>query len=177
MIGRLNRTLLVLVSLTSLAACSLSPERTELASGNFTQRNYAAADELMEAARISGRYQSVLVGTIVDIDSLDRSSRLGRLVAEQIATRLTQQGLNVIEMRLRNDVHLREGAGELLLSRDSLAVSRKHDANLVIVGSYALASNHVYLTIKAVTPSDNKSVAAINYVLPLNENTRLLATS
>ncbi len=172
-----KRTLLAAISALTLCACSVTPEYTELASGAFTQRNYAAADELMEGARISGRNQSVLVGTIVDIDSLDHSSRLGRLVAEQIAARLTQQGFNVVEMRLRNDVRLREGSGELLLSRDSLAVSQKHDASLVVVGSYALASSHVYLTIRAVAPKDNKTISAVNYVLPLTENTRLLATN
>ena len=111
---------------------------------------------------------------MVNIDSLNQSSRFGRLISEQIATRLTQLGYNVVEMKLRNDVYIREGTGELLLSRDVRNLSRNYNAQVVVVGNYAVAAGYVYLTLKAVTIADNRVVAAVNYQLPQTENNKVL---
>ena len=116
----------------------------------------------------------VLIATIVNIDSLTQSSRLGRLISEQVATRLTQRGYSVVEMKLRNNVYIREGTGELLLSRDVRELSKNYNAQVVVVGNYAVAAGYVYLTLKAVTASDNRVIAAVNYLLPLTDNNKAL---
>ncbi|MCB1974795.1 MAG: hypothetical protein KDE65_10150, partial [Burkholderiaceae bacterium] len=46
------------------------------------QTNYEAADRLLQAAPLDPR-RSVLVSTIVSVDRLNESSRLGRLFSEQ----------------------------------------------------------------------------------------------
>jgi len=77
-------------------------------------------------------------------------------------------------MKLRNDVYIREGTGELLLSRDVRDLSKNYNAQAVVVGNYAVAAGYVYLTLKAVTVTDNRVVGAVNYQLPLTENNRAL---
>jgi TolB-like protein len=116
----------------------------------------------------------VLISTLVNIDSLNRSSRFGRLISEQIATRLTQRGYNIVEMKLRTNVYIQEGTGELLLSRDVRELSKNYSAQVVVVGNYAVAAGYVYLTLKAVTVTDNRVISAVNYLLPLTENNKAL---
>jgi TolB-like protein len=118
----------------------------------------------------------LLVATIVNIDSLNQSSRLGRLVSEQIATRLTQRGYNVVEMKLRSNVYIREGTGELLLSRNVRDLSKNYNAQVVVVGNYAVAAAYVYLTLKAVTVADNRVIGAVNYLLPITDNNKAMLT-
>jgi TolB-like protein len=158
-----------------LSACATGPTYEAAQTSDFTQANYAAVDKLVAAtAAPVVKNAPLLIATMVNIDSMSQSSRLGRLISEQIATRLTQLGYNVVEMKLRNDVYIREGTGELLLSRDVRDLSKNYNAQAVVVGNYAVAAGYVYLTLKAVTVTDNRVVGAVNYQLPLTENNRAL---
>jgi TolB-like protein len=158
-----------------LTACATGPTYQAAETSEFTKANYAAVEKLVEATAVPvAKNAPLLIATMVNIDSLRQSSRFGRLISEQIATRLTQLGYNVVEMKLRNDVYIREGAGELLLSRDVRDLSKNYNAQVVVVGNYAVAAGYVYLTLKAVTVTDNRVVGAVNYLLPLTENNRAL---
>lgn len=157
------------------AACATGPTYQAAETSEFTQANYSAVDKLVTATAVPvAKNAPLLVATMVNIDSMNQSSRFGRLISEQIATRLTQLGHGVVEMKLRNDVYIREGTGELLLSRDVRTLSRNHNAQVVVVGNYAVAAGYAYLTLKMVTVTDNRVVAAVNYLLPLTENNKAL---
>ena len=158
-----------------LTACASGPTYQAAETSEFTQTNYSAVDRLVTNTAVPiVKNAPLLVATIVNIDSLGQSSRFGRLISEQIATRLTQLGYSVVEMKLRNDVYIQEGTGELLLSRDVRNLSKTHNAQVVVVGNYAVAAGYVYLTLKAVTVADNRVVAAVNYLLPLTDNNRAM---
>lgn len=167
-----------LFSAVVVGACTLEPnyqalEQTE--SSEFTQANHAAVDKLVASTAVPiDKKLPILIATVVNIDALDQSSRFGRLISEQIATRLTQGGFNVVEMKLRNDVYIREGTGELLLSRDVRDLSKNYNAQMVVVGNYAIAASHAFLTLKAVTVTDNRVIGAVNYQLPMTRNAQAL---
>ncbi len=170
------KNIFALLLLTALTACTATgPTYRDAETSGFTQANYAAVDKLIAAPAISiDKNVPLLVATVVNIDSMNQSSRFGRLISEQIATRLTQLGFNVVEMKLRNNVYIREGAGELLLSRDVRDLSKNYNAQVVVVGNYAIAAGYAYLTLKAVSATDNRVVGAVNYLLPLTENNKAL---
>ena len=158
-----------------LTACASGPTYQAAETSEFTQANYSAVDKLVTSTAVPiVKNAPLLVATIVNIDSLGQSSRFGRLISEQVATRLSQLGYSVVEMKLRNDVYIQEGTGELLLSRDVRNLSKTHNAQVVVVGNYAVAAGYVYLTLKAVTVTDNRVVTAVNYLLPLTENNRAM---
>lgn len=171
------RKVVSLLSVVALTACATGPSYQAAETSEFTQANYAAVDKLVSAPAVAiEKGIPLLVATMVNIDSLNQSSRLGRLVSEQIAARLAQSGYNVVEMKLRNNVYIREGAGELLLSRDVRDLSKNHNAQVVVVGNYAVAAGYICLTLKAVTVADNRVIAVTNYLLPLTENNKALLT-
>ncbi|HMW17077.1 MAG TPA: FlgO family outer membrane protein [Accumulibacter sp.] len=167
----------LLLSLTALLGC-VTPNYQAAQNSAFTQANYSAVDTLIASPALAlDKDSPLLVATLVNIDAMNQSSRLGRLVSEQIATRLSQQGYSVVEMKLRNNVYIREGAGELLLSRDVRDLSKSHHAQAVVVGNYAVAATYVFLTLKIVSVLDNRVLAATNYLLPLTENNKALLAS
>lgn len=169
------RRIVALLAVVALTACATGPSYQAAQTSEFMEANYAAAGKLVSAPAVAiDKTVPLLVATVVNIDSLNRSSRFGRLISEHIATRLTQLGYNVVEMKLRSNVYIREGTGELLLSRDVRDLSKTYNAQVVVVGNYAVASGYAYLTLKAVTVTDNRVIAAVNYLLPLTENNKAL---
>ena len=135
--------------------------------------NPHAANMLVQDTPLD-RTQPVLVATLVNVDRLGESSRLGRIFSEQIAGRLVQRGLPVAELKLRDNVAMQRDQGELLLSRELRDVSRAHDAQAVVVGTYAVSASILYVSIKLVRPEGNVVVGAHNYAVPMDDNVRAL---
>jgi TolB-like protein len=166
----LVRTALLAVPLL-LAACSSTPSKEEgnystVSSNQFIQANYAAADSLL--AQLNGKLvmdKPLIMATVVNIDALDQTTTLGRLVSEQLSTRLAQGGLKMLEMKLRNSVYLKRNQGELMLTREIGEVATTHNAQAIVVGSYAETSDMVFINVKVIQPNTNLVLAGHDYVL------------
>lgn len=140
---------------------------------NLIALNERATDALLQTARLDAN-QPVLVATLVNVDRLTESSRLGRIFSEQIAGRMVRRGLKVTEVKLRENLLLQRDQGELLLSREVREVSQSQNAQAVVVGTYAVSTSVVYISLKLVNPVGNTVVAAHNYAVPMDENVRAL---
>ena len=166
--------LLIVLMSGFLSACADQATETsnsvtyQMASTNpLTATNYAAADQLLSALKgklIPG--QSMIVATVVDINNLDQSSTLGRLISEQLSARFSQAGVQVIEMKFRESVLMQQSQGELMLSRNVKDLANAHDAQAVLVGSYAESRDFVFVTLKVVQPKTDLVLAVDNYTLP-----------
>ena len=140
--------------------------------------SYDAADQLLKLATVPlPKDAPLIVATFVDIDRLEHSSTLGRMLAEQVAARLTQQGYPVIELKLRGSVFVQEGKGELLLSREVKELSLAHNVQAVVVGTYAAGPGRLFLNLKVVRPTDNRVLSAHNIAMDLDETTTTLLNS
>ena len=146
-------------------------EHATATSTDLVEAKRIAADRLLQDALIDPD-RPVLVATLVSVDQLGESSRLGRTITEQISGRLVQRGVLVIEPRMRASLAMSPAQGELLLSREVREVSRSHDAQAVLVGTYAVSVRSVYVSLKLVHPVGNVVVAAVDYTLPMSDNVR-----
>ena len=146
-------------------------EHATATSTDLVEANRIAADRLLQDALIDPD-RPVLVATLVSVDQLGESSRLGRTITEHISGRLVQRGVLVIEPRMRASLAMSPAQGELLLSREVREVSRSHDAQAVLVGTYAVSVRSVYVSLKLVHPVGNVVVAAVDYTLPMSDNVR-----
>jgi curli biogenesis system outer membrane secretion channel CsgG len=118
----------------------------------------------------------VLVATIVNVNDVSRSAPLGRTLSEQYASHMASSGFNVKEVKLRGDVFVREGTGELLLSREIKDIARNHNASMVLVGTYSPAANYTYVSLKLVRTEDSRIIRGHDYALPNDRDVqRLLA--
>lgn len=152
------------------------PTYATVANSEFVSTNYRVADTL--AARFPGKPTGgpLIVATVVNIDALEQSSTLGRLISEQVSARFSQLGFSMIEMKFRTAVYMRRTEGELMLSREINEVARVNQAQAVIVGTYGVSGQAVFVNMKIVQPGNNVVLAAYDYVLPYNSEIRSMLT-
>lgn len=181
----LNLSLIALCGLF-LGACETVPKAVdptyEQASNNsFNAVNYHAVGELMKGyqgpvaasnTNGSGSGAPFLVTTLVNIDQLEQSSTFGRLISEQVTSRMAQMGFGVVELKVRNGVYMKRNEGEFLLTREIKEVASAHKAQAVIVGTYAESASLIYVSLKLVNPANSMILAAHDYALPMDRQVR-----
>jgi TolB-like protein len=139
----------------------------------FIDTNYAATDALVRGFAVDQWAKTpIIVATVVDVDNLDASSTMGRMITEQVASRLAQMGYQPYELKLRGNLFVRAPSGELLLSREVSRVAQQHNAPVVVVGTFGRARSTVYVGLKAVQVSDNRILAGTDYAIPITDNLR-----
>ncbi|MBQ5946622.1 FlgO family outer membrane protein [Massilia sp. ST3] len=164
-----------------LGGCASTEEDTNYTSVSanaFVAANYRAADAL--AAQLKGKLaddKPLIMATVVNIDALEQTSMLGRLVSEQVSTRLAQGGMKMLEMKLRNSVYLKRNQGELMLTREIGEVASTHNAQAVVVGSYAETRDAIFINMKVIQPTTNLVLAGHDYVLAKEGTVRSMLQS
>ena len=136
--------------------------------------NYKAADNLITNAKqnITDK-QRILVTTIADINHLSESAPLGRLIGEQLASRMIERGYQIVEVRLQDSVSLVPYTGEFILSRgvrELRELGRAQTVSRIVTGTYTVAENTVFVTLKILDFWDSKAVASHTYTLPITED-------
>jgi TolB-like protein len=177
---------LAITTVALLSACTTTPQQNVATSSGapsinyqmnpFIRANYQAADALSLSANLRREMPKqvpILVATLVNIDSLTESSRLGRMVSEQLQARLSQHGYSVVELKLRGNLFVKQDQGELLLSREIKDITLNHKAQAVVVGTYAVASNNVFINLKIVG-TDNILLGSYDYSLDIDANTKVM---
>lgn len=151
---------------------------------NLRDYSYGGADDLVSDARYSvGPNTPILVGTLNNVDKLERSNTFGRMTSEQLSARFAQRGFMVSELKMRNSVNIKEGlgdpaeSGEYLLSRDVRSIGGEHAAAAVITGTYAVAGNEIFVNLKMIDVATGKIISATDYAVPLTSNIRELVES
>lgn len=175
---KINPIILIAALLLFLSACESTPGKVKRETTNdanilATVHNVANA-LLTKAASGIDAESPLLVASFVDINQLEKSSSFGRIVSQQMASAITSKGYTVKEMLLRNNVYIRHAQGEFLLSRQLRNISNQHNAQAVVVGTYAIGSNNVYATAKIISTESNTIIASHDFVLPLGPDTRTL---
>jgi len=137
--------------------------------------SYAAADQLVEFSRAPlNPDKPIVVTTLVDNGDLSDAAPLGRLIAEQIATRLTNAGYTVRELRFGSSFKVREGTGELVLSRDLRDISRSVGAQAVVAGTYTQAHSRVFVNAKLIHAASGDLLSAADFELPKSRDVESL---
>lgn len=130
--------------------------------------SHYAADVLhnMLSARLS-KESPVLVASMVQLDDLEKTSGLGRVVMQQVGSRLSQYGYRIVDSRLRSSMVMRPHEGEFMLSRDvARLMQTEYAAQAVLVGSYTESLSAVYFSLRLIRLDDGAVVAAHEYYLP-----------
>ena len=156
-----------------VAQQTVTPTATPLENwhGELMKAAYAIVDQLdYYAAQSLGPSSPLIVASFVNVDDLEESSSFGRMIAEQVASRFTQKGQPVIELKLRqNSIFMSKGKGEFMLSRDLREVSRTYNAAAVVVGTYAEWGDRLYVSARVVRPADNLILAAADAGIPMGD--------
>lgn len=116
----------------------------------------------------------LVVSTVVNINYLESASPLGRVISEHVLGRFAQSGYGVIELKLRDQVYLKRHEGEFLLTREIRELVRSHNARALVVGTYAEASDRIFVSLKVIEAEGNRIIGAVDYAIGKDEVVRSL---
>lgn len=116
----------------------------------------------------------ILVTSLANIDNLEDSSSLGRLIGEQLSIRFAQHGYTVIEPKLQQDLIMIPRTGEFIFSRQAVEIARQQNIDMIVAGTYATAQDQIYITLKMLNCQNAKIMSSYAYTLPLGPNTLAL---
>lgn len=154
------------IDLLSLKSEPPLPVYTPAPPADITRSSYQATDALMEQFRGAIATDApVIVATVVDLNTLEDSSPLGRLMTEQISGRLSQSGVRVVEVKLRNQLYIRRNEGELMLSRELRDIGKRHNASVAVTGTYTDSRKRVFVNLKAIRLDDAVVLGSVDYHL------------
>ncbi len=166
---------LALVLLCGCSLLSVPDPATEIRDSNLVRISYKIADKLLQNVSSQLNFKhTILVASFVKIKDMERSSNFGRVIAECITTRLVQKGYSVVEIKLRESVYLKENAGEFSLSQNAKKMIADHNAQTIVVGTYAQAREDIYISARLVAAANNKIISACDFKLPLSANLKAL---
>lgn len=149
-----------------------------LKDSNLVSISYTITDRLLENVQeelVPDR--TILVASLVDVKYMEQSSNFGRIMAECITSRLSQKGFMVVEMKLRESLYIKEQEGEFLLSRKVKDISQTHDAQAVVVGTYAKADTEVYISARIVQAVSGKIISSCDFRIPMTQNMQTMFQS
>jgi TolB-like protein len=127
---------------------------------DFVTLSYEAADALLEEMQQKLPDDATIIyGVFTPVGQPSTSSPFGQIFAEQVASRLAQNGVGVVEVRLRETLAVREG-GPYALSDDVRDVARRVQARAALSGSYAVTSGYVLVAARVIDVTSGLVVAS-----------------
>jgi TolB-like protein len=114
--------------------------------------------------------QPVLVTTFVNNNDLNQTSRFGRILQENIASRFVQMGYTVREIKMRKNLLIRQRSGEIFLSRDIKEINPSVTAQAVLVGTYSITNRIMYISARLINPETSTIISSSDYHLVMDKN-------
>jgi len=188
---RKSKILLSAATLTALVygGCQTAPQSNNRSPDRYEEEDYLiastymATDKLVEQLHQFNPTDNVLVATFSDINDLDASSPFGRLSSELVASRLSQHGMRVLDVKLRKeDIFIKpfeqtDHPGEYMLSRKlQEGISGQHEISAVVVGTYSSSrfGQTTHVNVRVLKADDGAFLAAHSYSLENKEILSLL---
>lgn len=100
------------------------------------------------------------ITTFVNADDLYTTSTFGRMYSEQVMSELAMRGFDVVELRHADALQFLATTGEFGLSRDIAMVRRERDLGGIVVGTYVVSPERVYVNARLVDPATSVVVSA-----------------
>jgi len=198
----MNKTILclsILGVLVTLSACGNYQKRSDarIAASNVTgfmgransdytdndlaRETYVTVDRILDQTNmLEGTPIPVIVATIANIDKMEKTDTFGRVVSEQVSSRLAQRGLTISELKLRKSVNIKQGikdrteGGEFMLSRDIDDIRTEYKVGYVLTGTYGVAGDEVMVNLKMLDIQSGHIVGASDFSVDIDANIKNL---
>ena len=164
------------VMLLGATGCSTKQPTTPVQSAEvdlISEIREASSQLISNSSRLN-RKAPLLAATFANIDDLQQSSTFGRMLSEQFSSALTNEGFPVIEVKMRESLFMKERTGELILSRKLNSLVQAHDAQAVLLGTYAVGGSYIYVNVRLVRTRDNIILGSHDFSLPLNRDIKAM---
>lgn len=109
----------------------------------------------------------MLATTFVNSADMERTNDLGKLLSEQVASRLSQLGYSIVEMQLTSSqLAIKPNAGVFALSRDLSVINTDISAYSVLVGTYTTINRQIYVNARILRVQDGVALGSADASLP-----------
>ncbi len=136
------------------------------------------AGDMLERNRLFylDRTLPILSTSFVNLDDLKETSAFGRLMGVRVASRFSQHGYRVVELRLgKGSLIIQEKKGEFVLSRETARLDGCYDAQAIIVGTYSLDDNCAFVSVRLVSILDNTLISSYDFTIRMDDTLKRLA--
>jgi len=175
---------LFILAVTSVTACSKRyselPAYWPIPFREYSNQSVGRFKSSYLADQIDSYYRGVNPGPIgvtsfVNLDDLYSTSSFGRMYGEQLMSELAMRGYDVVELRHSDALQFLASDGEFALSRDVRAIKRERNLGGVIVGTYVVSPQRVYVNARLLDPSSSLVLSAGSVEMDkTNEITKML---
>ncbi len=107
-----------------------------------------------------------LYSAFVSEDNYDVTTPLGRMLGDALASRMQNEGLQVIEVRLSRSMRIHKKFGMLAMSQDMQKLFDEHQATFMITGSYTVTPHDVYVMARVIGNTSQIIYASSGIWLP-----------
>ncbi|MEC4718205.1 FlgO family outer membrane protein [Noviherbaspirillum sp. CPCC 100848] len=146
----------------ALTGCVTIPDAT--CTTSVGEVGYSLADSLHKSIGKEDREKTVLLGSIVNLDDVNEVSPLGRLVGEQLGSRLAQHRVKIAEPKIRNVV-VSSKSGEHSVSREAKEIATRSNAYAFVTGTVTKMQGRYYFNAKMIRVSDSQVLATADVCL------------
>jgi hypothetical protein len=146
----------------ALTGCVTIPDAT--CTTSVGEVGYSLADSLHKGVVNEDREKVVLLGSIVNLDDVNEVSPLGRLVGEQLGSRLAQHRIKIAEPKIRNVMVASKG-GEHSVSREAKEIAARNNAYAFVTGTVTKMQGRYYFNAKMIRVSDSQVLATADVCL------------
>jgi TolB-like protein len=165
----------LLITLPALLLSSCASDRIPGPNNRMIAAHHNAAKYLIRMAGPELQPDSrMIAASFADVNNLTMSSTFGRMASQNLVSSFVIEGYSFVEMLMRSSIYIDERHGEFLLSREVAEISAQHNAPVVLVGTYAVADDNVFVTAKLIRTADNVIVASYDYAVPYTRDLRTL---
>jgi len=128
-------------------------------SGLFNANTMFLAEQLQKNAITDVQGADTVVSTVMDINDLESSSPLGRLISEHLAHHLSLRGWSIVESKLVKELIFTD-EGEFGMTRSDFRKPVAMRARNVVTGTYAVTKDGILVTLKMIDTNSGRLVSS-----------------
>lgn len=135
--------------------------------GNFNDKMKNLADQLdknVVGTNLSNKY---VVTSFTNLDKIDDTTALGRLISENLIYGLQVHKWQIIEIRLTKGVDV-NAAGEFFLSRDISKLKDEYKISGVVTGTYSVAEGNLTINARVIDINTGIVMSSAQTYVPVN---------
>jgi len=136
--------------------------------GDFNDKMKNLADQLDKNAAANKLLNTYVVTSFTNLDKIDDTTALGRLISENLIYGLQMHKWQIIEMRLSKGVDV-NAAGEFFLSRDINKLRDEYKISGVVTGTYSAAEGNLTINARVIDVNTGLVISSGQTYLPVNQ--------
>ncbi len=165
-----RKSLLVssILALGLLSGCGVYNQYHYVSDDDWIEVSYDEVDALLRNLKQPLPHGSlVVINSLVNVNDLGQTLPFGRIVSDQIASAMHQQGYRVMGMELPTEIFSKNDAGILELPEKTKEALNNVHANALLIGTYAAGRKNVYVSLRVVDIPTQTIVSSTDYSIKM----------